>query len=68
MQIAPTTHANGFYLTSSTASSSHNSVPRLNYTKAIVILQIISLWFVDGLVFGILWARPITLPVDRASI
>jgi nucleoporin POM152 len=27
-------------------------IPRLNYTKAVVILQIISLWFVDGLLFG----------------
>jgi nucleoporin POM152 len=27
-------------------------IPRLNYTKAVVILQIISLWFVDGLMFG----------------
>ena len=27
-------------------------IPRLNYTKAVVLLQIFSLWFLDGLLFG----------------
>ncbi|ESK90932.1 nucleoporin [Moniliophthora roreri MCA 2997] len=27
-------------------------IPRLNYSKAVVALQIISLWFLDGLLFG----------------
>ncbi|KAK7058444.1 hypothetical protein VNI00_002078 [Paramarasmius palmivorus] len=27
-------------------------IPRLNYSKAVVALQIISLWFIDGLLFG----------------
>ena len=27
-------------------------IPRLTYSKAIVILQILSLWFLDGLLFG----------------
>jgi nucleoporin POM152 len=27
-------------------------IPRLNYRKAVVLLQIASLWFLDGLLFG----------------
>ncbi|KAJ8084484.1 hypothetical protein PM082_003254 [Marasmius tenuissimus] len=27
-------------------------IPRLNYGKAVVVLQIVSLWFLDGLLFG----------------
>ena len=27
-------------------------IPRLNYALAVVLLQVIVLWFVDGLLFG----------------
>jgi nucleoporin POM152 len=27
-------------------------IPRLNYTKAVVLLQIALLWFLDGIIFG----------------
>lgn len=27
-------------------------IPRLHYSKAVVLLQIMSLWFLDGLMFG----------------
>lgn len=27
-------------------------IPRLNYKKAVVLLQIFTLWFLDGLMFG----------------
>lgn len=27
-------------------------IPRLNYSKSVVLLQILLLWFVDGVLFG----------------
>lgn len=34
------------------ASLSYLRIPRLNYANAVVLLQVLSLWFLDGIFFG----------------